>query len=245
MSTLLGAPGLTEQPPEKEYIPNRGWETVRIWYGTEQACYGFASQLIQTGYRIRISRVENLTYGIEARIPDAQDGATPPNNPDDQQVVTWELVGNDLNKSLFDHDDFESIPLEDDKQTLRDLRDGRKSFTSDFATLLTGTAAQFRDLLAKGVQGFTVSQYVLRRTGTVPLDWNGQFAMTNVGKVYTSTSQLETEESVPATLNFVMPSGQWLKRTPSIRQQRDGRWTINNEWWHADEWSDLLYDAVT
>ena len=243
MSTLLGSPGLTEQPSEQEYVPGKGWETVREWQGSEAAVDGYISQLLQFGYRLRRFRVEGVTYGVEARVPDAQDGAAPASNPEDDQLHTWELVGNDLNKALFDHDNFIALAAAD-QQTLRDIRDGTIKHTDAAATALTGNAGKFRDLLAKGVQSFPVSQYVLRRTSIVNLTWSGEFVLTNVGKVYTSTTQLETTEGVPADLKFVMPAGKWLKRTPTVRQERDGRWQANNEWWHADDASDVLYEEV-
>jgi hypothetical protein len=247
MSTQLGHPGLTEQPTEREYIPAQGWQTVREWHGSEAAVDGFSSQLVQFGYRLRRFRVEGIIYGLEAQIPDAQDGSAPPVDPDDDQLVTWELVGNDLNKSIFDHDNFSDVTsvTAADQQTLRDIRDGTTKHTEAAATDLTGNAEKFRVLLSKGVQSFPISQYVLRKTSTVPLNWAGQQAMTNVGDVYTSTSQMETAEGVPNDLKFIMPEGKWLKRTPTIRQQRSGRWQINSEFWHADDASDVLYDEVT
>lgn len=243
--TQLGAPGLTEQPADREYVPQQGWQTTREWHGSEIAVDGFISQLLQAGYRIRRFRVEGTVYGVTAEIPDAQDGSAPADDPDDDQTVSWELVGNDLNKDIFDHSNYDGLDVTE-KIVLDELRRTRNFENDNLVIINSGsTGDKFKELIRIGTESFPVSQYVLRRTGTVSIDWNGQFAMTNVGKVFTSTTQLETEESVPAALKFILPSGQWLKRTPSVRQERDGRWQINNEWWHADTWSDVLYDQVT
>lgn len=245
MITQLGHPGLVEQPIEREYIPSQGWQAVREWHGSEAAIDGFTSQLVQAGYRLRRFRVGGITYGVEARIPDAQDGSAPPDDPDDDQLVTWELVGNDLNKDLFNHPNYTAL-VEVEKLVLEELRNTRNFDNANLSIINPGsTGDKFKELLRAGAQSYPVSQYVLRRTGRVGIDWTGQFALTNVGDVYPSTAAMETAEAVPAALKFALPTGKWLKRTPSVRQQRDGRWEINNEWWHADEWSDALYTEVT
>ena len=243
--TQLGAPGLTEQPTDREFVPQQGWQTIREWHGSQTAVDGFLSQLIQSGYRIRRFRVDGSTYGVSAEIPDAQDGAAPSDDPANDQTVTWELVGNDLNKDIFDHPNYEGLS-DVEKIVLDELRRTRNFENANLVTINPGsTGDKFKQLIEIGTESFPVSQYVLRRTGTVSITWNGQFAMTNVGKVYASTSDLETAESVPAGLKFILPTGEWLKRTPSVRQERDGRWNITNEFWHADSWADVLYDYVT
>jgi hypothetical protein len=68
-------------------------------------------------------------------------------------------------------------------------------------------------------------------------------SMTNVNRIYTKAS-LTTAEGIPGTIVFSMLDGQYLKRTPTITQQPNGRFQIVNEWWHADTWSTLLYGSV-
>jgi hypothetical protein len=67
--------------------------------------------------------------------------------------------------------------------------------------------------------------------------------MTNINGIY-SASGLSAAESIPSTIVFTMLSGYYLKRTPTITQQPNGRFQIVTEWWHADTWSETLYGAV-
>lgn len=244
--SLIGYNGLTQQPERREYDPKEGWITFVPYHGPIAAVQGVIPALVQQGLRFSEFPVQDGVRGIEIRYSNAQDGAAPATDPNDEQTVTWELLGNDLNKDIFDSDTFSGSTLDDsDRENLRGLRDGTVRSTHNVIVNMTGDPAKFRDLIKKGVESFTVSQYVLRRTGVVSLDWQGTFGISNVGKYYSTTTDLNDEENVPATLKFSLPSGQWLKRTPSVRQNRDGRWVSTQEWWHADTWSDVLYEAVT
>jgi len=242
--SLIGINGLTEQPTRREYDPRDGWSTLVTYHGPTAAVQGVIPNLVNQGLRFSEFPVQDGVRGIEIRFSDARDGAAPPTNPDDEQTTTWELVGNDLNKDLFDHANYTALP-DANKKTLKDYRNGAKKIDDADVTALTGNAQKFRDLITKGVEGYTVAQYILRKTGVVALDWSGTFGVTNVGDYYATTADLTTAELVPATLKFSMPSGEWLKRTPTIRQNRDGRWVGTQEWWHADTWSDVLYDEIT
>lgn len=242
--SLLGLNGLTLQPERREYTPKEGWITFVPYHGPTDAVQGAIPALVAQGLRFSEFPVQDGIRGIEIRYSNAQDGAAPATNPDTEQTVTWELAGNDLNKDLFDHDNYTALSTANQK-TLKELRSGNLKIDDAAVTALTGDAEKFADLIKTGAEGFTVSQYVLRRTGVVALNWQGTFGITNVGDYYSSTTALSDAEDVPAALKFSLPAGEWLKRTPSVRQNRDGRWVSTQEWWHADDWSDVLYDVVT
>lgn len=243
--SLLGLNGLVEQPVRREYDPKEGWVTLVPYHGPTAAVQGAIPAMVSAGLRFSEFPVEAGIRGIEIRYSNAQDGAAPATNPDTEQTVTWELAGNDLNKDIFTSDKFTGGTLDDaDRENLEGLRDGTVRQTHSVITGMTGDPASFRDLIIQGVETYTISQYILRRTGVVALDWAGTFGIPNVGDFYETTADLSSEEEVPSALKFSMPSGQWLKRTPTVRQNKDGRWVSTQEWWHADEWSDVLYDAV-
>jgi hypothetical protein len=104
-------------------------------------------------------------------------------------------------------------------------------------------AEEFALLIRAGTTSYTLSQIVVQRTMTVAPSYAGAAAMTNVNRIYTKAG-LTTAESIPNTIVFSLLAGQYLKRTPTITQQPNGRYQINNEWWHADSWSTLLYGDV-
>lgn len=236
----VGAPGLVELKPEREYNSVTGWRTVRRWRGLDSAAEAFAPQLIADGLQFRLSPEDGPFTVVEAFFPDAQDGAAEPEDPNTLQVVEWELDGNDLEKDIFTHPKFLAL-VTGDQQALRKYRNDEIGVG---AAPTTGDGGQYTNLITEKVEAYTVSRYVLRRSGTVPRSWVGQFVLTNVGKVYTSTAQLRTVEALPADFMWEMPAGEWLKRTPRVKRVGRNYRECINEWWHADYWA-FLYDRVT
>lgn len=116
----------------------------------------------------------------------------------------------------------------------------------------------------KGVESFTVSQYVLRNTVTI------QYASTvgaqvlapyyvDVNKIW-ATSDITTAMAAQtrpidpptSTVAFTLPligllsgspfSGyKWLYRTPDVQQLGNGKWQITREWWETTDYSTVLY----
>lgn len=243
--SLLGYNGLVEQPPRREYNPKQGWTTFKVYHGSTEAVEGAIPAMVASGLTFSETVVQDGIREIEIQYSNAQDGAAPATNPDTEQTVTWELAGNDLQKDIFHHPDFDLL-AEADQVIMRDFRNGVVNIDAAGLDdgLLDATGKAFRDVINKGEESYLISQYVLRRVGVVSLDWQGTFGITNVGKYYSSSSDLTDVEGVPSALKFSLPSGEWLKRTPTVKQGRDGRWSMTQEWWHADDWSDLFYDAV-
>jgi hypothetical protein len=106
----------------------------------------------------------------------------------------------------------------------------------------------FRGLIydmGRGVEGFSLPQYVLRRVTIVPSGTNLRPALGNVGKIFTSTARLKASERIPQTLLFILPDGVWLKRTPTVQQTASDRWEVQQEWWHADDYSRNIYQTAT
>lgn len=116
----------------------------------------------------------------------------------------------------------------------------------------------------KGVESFTVSQYVLRNTITL------QYASTagaqalapyyvDVNKIWetsdiTAAMTAMTRPIDPPTsaVAFTLPligllsgspfSGyKWLYRTPDVQQLGNGKWQITREWWETTDYSTVLY----
>jgi hypothetical protein len=101
-------------------------------------------------------------------------------------------------------------------------------------------------LFGMGRKAFPVSQFVLRRTRVVANNFN----KSNITNIYDDvfkrrlTSSLESAENIPATLRFALPAGEWVKRTPDMLQTTANKWTIREEWWHADKWDEEIYGPL-
>ena len=78
---------------------------------------------------------------------------------------------------------------------------------------------------------------------TVGPGYAGAAAMSYINRIYSQVG-LTAAEGIPLTIVFTMLAGYYLKRTPTITQQPNGRFQITNEWWHADTWSTTLYGDV-
>lgn len=123
---------------------------------------------------------------------------------------------------------------------------------------------QICEEVLKGVEAFTVSQYVLRNTVTI------QYASTvgaqvlapyyiDVNKIW-ATSDITTAMAAQtrpidpptSTVAFTLPligllsgspfsSYKWLYRTPDVQQLGNGKWQITREWWETTDFSTVLY----
>jgi len=98
----------------------------------------------------------------------------------------------------------------------------------------------FRD----GIDSYIISQYVLRKSITLPTSTKDIYGLTNVNK-RVNTWQMENKEGVPTGLKFAMPDyGEWLKKAPSVQYERT-KMSIEQEYWHSEDWNDYLYQQAT
>jgi hypothetical protein len=113
---------------------------------------------------------------------------------------------------------------------------------------VTGTTnvANLRALireLAAGTDAWPISRYVLRHTLTVAWGSSIRPAYTNVGRMISTQSLIATERPSFFLLDD-LPAGYWLKRTPKVTQSGPGRWSVIQEWWHADAFSEFIYGTA-
>lgn len=244
--------------------PRRGWSTVKYQRGTPADMLVAFNAARAAGYRVREDPDPEggfTTISIEIGNDD--------NHPLDEPLTDeWSLVGNDLEKSIFNHSKVEvlragggqtnqawdSTKSAAFRKACEEVASG--STTDDIETVLfekysawsqneIDTAGEIVNELARGTEAFTVSQFVLKRTTIVPQRTDLKKSVEGAGLVYT-TEQLQSAESVvPETLKFILPAGFWLKRTPTVTQEGRDKWRFEQEWWHADDYSEFLYDRAT
>jgi len=56
---------------------------------------------------------------------------------------------------------------------------------------------------------------------------------------------LRAVENIPTTINFELPTGWWLKRTPTVEQTAADKSTITQEYWHADAYDPFVYEVAS
>lgn len=108
-----------------------------------------------------------------------------------------------------------------------------------------GAGDDIKDFLlnfGKGQRSYDVSQFVLRNTKIVHNASTLKVATDNVLRFYT-TAALVRVEGVPNSLKFEMPDGYWQRRSPKTKIHTNGRETLSQEFWHADDYSRFSYGA--
>jgi len=96
---------------------------------------------------------------------------------------------------------------------------------------------------AQGIESYPHSQWVLRHVLVIAANSSIRPSLVNVGRMYT-TDMLRAVESIPDTLKFDLPSGWWLKRTATVEQTAADKFTIAQEYWHADSFDSFVYDMA-
>lgn len=235
--------------------PRDGYKYVDRQTGTLTAMESAFSAAQSAGYRCRIDRNPDGGYAaVEIEVGRDPTGGT------DELTNEWFLLGNDLEKNLFDHPNtrhaltdlyttYTAQNLVDFRRDVQAVLDGDKLAAEVITAFPEGGAMIWvEDLinaLALGEETYFVSQFVLRNVVTVPSNWTGSIDVTHINEVYTA-SQLGSAESIAAVLSTAVTAigGQWLKKTPSFEQAGRDKWRCEREWWHADVWSDI-YTHVT
>tara|TARA_R110002167_G_scaffold122035_8_gene300514 strand:- start:2903 stop:3955 length:1053 start_codon:yes stop_codon:yes gene_type:complete len=116
----------------------------------------------------------------------------------------------------------------------------------------------------KGVEAFTISQYVLRNTKTT--QYTSAVAATAIVPYYADINKIWLTSDVTAlmtadtrpidppitTVNFDLPligvlgtvfsTSKWLYRTPDVQELSNGKWQITREWWESEGYSEILYE---
>ena len=230
---------ITEYDPEIEWSSANGYRATRKFRGLKSDILGQVPAMRQAGYTFRITPDEDGPFAeCTMTAPDAQDGAD--SSAETELTTTWTVAGNDIEKDLESHPNWLNM-AETERELLREYKAGSKKESE--VTTTTTHGDNFKTLIKAGTTSYTISQIVVQRTMTVGPGFAGAAAMSNINGIY-SANGLTLAESIPQTIVFTLLSGYYLKRTPTITQQPNGRFQIVNEWWHADTWSTTLYGGV-
>lgn len=233
------------------FDPRDGWVYVDKQSGTLAQMESAFTAAQAAGYRCTIDRDEQAGYAtVEIEVGRDPAGGT------DELTNEWFLLGNDLEKSLFEHPDISGLFAVDataqQKATFRQDVEAVVTGTKTMAELESGfvepALSVVRDLvsaLSLGQETYIVSQFVLRNVIVVPSNWTGSVDVSNINKVY-SQSALQSAETIASVLNTAVSSigGYWLKKTPTYEPAGRDKWRCEREWWHADSWSSF-YEVAT
>lgn len=265
-----GFTGLSELSAAPGWDPRYGATVIRRWRGTPAGVALAAQELRSVGVRYQIEPQGDGGYHVLVATYGADE-----TQPEDQALSdTWSLAGNDLEKELWDHPLIQAeldkitspdsyhvaarlrrlcdavVTGEDDSPDPQNNGETLQATVTQIVSACSGLTISsdpfvkyVRSRIA-GVEVWSISQWVLRRTTVVSTRSTIKPALVNVGKIFT-TDMLRTVELVPPQIRFDLPTGYWLKRTPTFDQSSADKWTAIQEYWHSDRYDDFVYQLAT
>ncbi len=263
--SLHGNVNFVELTTQRRYNLNSGWSLVRRWRGAKQLLNTFLGSQLPAGY----ANLEIEEEGAIAMVTATY--ATEDNNNENKPDVisrVWTLVGNDIQKPVFELRKFADLTKNDPGLLVRinaaldqyqeDLREKIKNgeSTAGFKFIpppvFNGTpqenqlAASLAELMQRDIQTYDDSQYVLRKTETVYGSSSVRPAHTHVGRFFNYGSLLASEPTLPAAALIDASNLQslfWLKRTPTVEQTNRGQFQITQEYWGAARYEEVIHEA--
>lgn len=239
--SIIGQKSVLEQGKQRMWKAERGWATVRTWVGSKAACNAYLVTVQSSGATEIDCSEDGPTSTITATYPDAQDSSL--SALQSTQNITWELLGNDLEKNLktFYTIFNQATGTAAQRQDLNAAEKAIKEATAINAGWYAGAQTYFK-LASQGIESYLLTQYVLHKSIKVGGDGVVAASLANVNKV-------EAPSGVP-TILFSVPTDdgqgtlEWLKKAPRVLYLGRGKYSIDQQWWGAARWSNELYGGT-
>lgn len=237
-TTFIGIKDMIRQPDRREWAVGTGDLTIRTYIGPQSQAAALKTQLVADGATKVTQADDGATSTVTATYPFiAEDGVPPTTNAG--QNITWELLGNDLNKDLRTHSSL-SPTTDAEAKDINAAIEAVSAGTAKVSSWCAKAGIVF-DLYSKGTTEYVLTQFVLRKTIKVSAADGVAASLANCNKV-------EAPTGVPTAL-FAIPTNQgdgaieWLKKPPTVAYLGNGKYSIAQEWW-AGKWSQDLYGGT-
>lgn len=234
------------------YDPINGLQVVVPWESAGDSLVGIANQCIRDhiGFTYESnpvhSRLVLRASGGQAGIPNLA-------------VDEWQVTGNEIQKSLFEHPEFSGI----DEDTIDKINDGLRDNTHSDAIGLTGNPLILYNFLKRGQTHYALGQYVIRHSTNVSNNSTFSVSDANVERIY-SFGQLNNELTNPNLWVYPFPlrlqtkianipappftpAGYlwgWRKLPSTEHTAAGNRIAITTEYW-LEQWPLILYPRST
>jgi len=228
--------------------PVRGKRNVVIYEGTLEAI-NLLIPLISPLASWEVDGSDTPKYRITISSPD---------NTDLQTV--WELQGNDLSKSIWEHGRTSIDTTEDDRKKIKGYIEGDKNTLTDPTPTLSGDVAkELLRLLKVDTTHYFLPQYVLR---VRMVGSNAGFPgvvihMSNVGLIFKQEDiiaggvfDLQIDAAIQSRMAEIEPPDArvnytvgWLFKSPTITGIPGGKFELRQKWWF-EQWANYLYDLA-
>jgi len=244
----IGDNQVVELEAERVWSVRDGWKTTRRFRGTKEAVNAFVPTLLIDGSNIRIIPDEGPLAVVEVSYANAQDGASV--SEEAQIITTWSVQSNELEQSIIESDYFDDLPGgagvdgDTERVLIKNFLDGNGTREQHIDLVSSPQAKAMVEMIAQGKTAFAISQIVLRRTRVISAFDSAYTFLASANKVY-SRAQLIAAFAPPAAVQSEMPAGgEWLARNGTKQQQSNGKWSLEQEWWHGDRISPI-YERIT
>jgi len=270
MSLPTGAKGSSlpmRQPDRVGWDPTRGATRWAVWKCINQAQIDtLAAQA--AGLLLPYNLVSTgTTHTIEVEIVGGSVNPALQAQPLDR----WEMPGNEIQKTIWEHNKLIGVDPEAVALAQKWLADGKtySQCAVDNDAVWAGLSSTEDDDLAAAFElaqrqstHFPIGQYVLRHLSNVGAGWAANITDLNVEKIYTA-QQLLAEVCDPVLWLYPLPPRLQLKiqtlRAPTARTgylwgwrklpsteatAAGGRIELSTEYW-LEQWSTWIYDVVT
>ncbi len=239
------------QLPAYTFDPKLPVVTVQREVGTRAYIISRAQALRAAGFRVDVSQEgDSPAWRLEARVEGD------PNDPNAQIENTHELRVNVLypdvrtNRVLQRQFGSDAAPDIAEVQMLAGkIQTGEYTYETALASISTdivsanqAVAVRLLDLLLLGTDTFVQFQDVYVHTFNFGTLRDLTLDRSNVGKIFTSGA-LRAAENIPDSLS--LDDGYWIKMKPEKVVSIGQGEVLKYEYWWAEEWTDLLYDAAT
>lgn len=252
--SVHGVSQFLEQPGRSGWRQNSGAFQERVWEGPLILLPAFLSSELPPGYTDYIREDNGELVTIRATYQEASvDGVGNPATDGGLLERTWELDGNDLEKSLWEHPKVKAVT---NTMSASEIAEIRKIVEAAVAGEITeqedtGVDNPLVDLIrafAKGVEAFSISQYVLRKRETILPTSVLRPSYANTNRIFTY-NQLTASEPSLLTVNILGAAGLtdviWHKRTPRLTPTTGGLWMIEQEYWGVQDYEPWIYDPAS
>lgn len=240
----FGLTGLVWQGTTREFSTDRGWNSIIHYKGDHADIEAEAETLAAQGYSLS---TEPITGTPKSLLHVNMGGvlfshAGPPTfpNPDvPLPPVIWTLTATAENVDLRLHKTFRAELAITPTDTLAVVNNYIQGvLTGRISTYGPEPGSpkvqRYVHLVNRGVNSFYTTRWILRKVQIVAPNTSLKHSVTYVLNVFT-TEQLKIHESIPATIVFVLPDGEWLKLAGTTEQLQDGRFQFTQEYYYGFE----------
>lgn len=261
---IIVGEGIIERLGPITWSRSNGYVTTRVFEGSHFAIDSLIPQLVVSAGADSFSIDRDDATSICTAVF-AYEGPGASEVP----VDTWEILGNDLQKDIWEHPNvlgYSSAMVAVLRKEVELVQSGSSTYDESVAAINTQIAFEgitaptstqiitLFDQILKGLESFVVDQYVLRKSQLITSRYTATIARVGINKIWT-TAQVQAAESMPTFISnelnqLVAPTARtgylwgWLKKSPTVTQVAGNKFQVAQEWW-LEQWSTFVYTAYS